>query len=72
MQATLEQTKKRKPGPVAKGHTQYGVTLPPELGDWGKEQPEGLSGLVRVLLAEEKAKRESDGKDGDRVPALPV
>lgn len=34
------------------------VLVEPELVDWAKVQPEGLSGLVRNLLKAEKTKRE--------------
>ncbi|MES2464500.1 MAG: hypothetical protein V4671_28395 [Armatimonadota bacterium] len=35
----------------------YTVALPPDLGEWAKVQPEGLSGLLEKLLAEEYSRR---------------
>ena len=32
----------------------YQVKLPPDDAEWGKNAPEGLSGLLRRLLAEER------------------
>lgn len=62
MQATAEKEKK-KPGPTPKGFGQYTVSLPPELGEWGKGRPEGLSAMVRRLLAEEKAKYQTSSSE---------
>lgn len=44
---------KRKPGPVPGPKTErYQVLLEPELAEWGKQQPGGLSELIRRLLRE--------------------
>lgn len=37
----------------------FSVTLPFELGQWGKSQPGGLSGLLSRLLEEEKKRQEA-------------
>jgi hypothetical protein len=37
----------------------YTVRLPPDLGDWAKYQPEGLSAMVRQLLIREYGRRQS-------------
>ena len=47
---------RKKPGPVAgPPTTRYSVLLEEDLGEWGKQQPGGLSELIRRLL---KAERE--------------
>lgn len=43
----------RVPGPPTIKAT---VLLPPDLVDWGKGQPGGLSALIRRLLEEERRK----------------
>lgn len=49
---------RRKPGPVPGPPTRkYNLLLDEELGEWGKQQPGGLSELVRQLLAQEKKRR---------------
>ena len=46
---------RRKPGPAPGPPTRkYNLLLGEELGEWGKQQPGGLSELVRRLLKEEK------------------
>jgi hypothetical protein len=47
----------KKRGPVSRGYSNTHILLPPELLEWAKVQPEGLSGLVRALLADELARR---------------
>jgi hypothetical protein len=47
----------KKRGPVPKGYEDTHVLMPPDLLRWAKEQPEGLAGLVRDLLAKERARR---------------
>jgi hypothetical protein len=60
METTETTVKKRRPGRVAGPVTEkYTILLPPELGDWGKRQPGGLSDLVRRLIQEAKDKQES-------------
>ena len=34
----------------------YQVKLPPDVAEWGKSTPEGLSGLLRRLLDEERSR----------------
>ena len=47
---------RKRPGPVAGPPTiRYSVLLEEDLGEWGKQQPGGLSELIRRLL---KAERE--------------
>jgi hypothetical protein len=51
--------KKRRSGPVPGPVTRkYTVLLEPVLADWAKEQPGGLSELVRRLLREARMKQE--------------
>ena len=47
----------RKPGRPKSGNKVRKVTvmLPPDLHDWAMQQPEGLSGLIRRLLRDERA-----------------
>lgn len=53
---------RRKPGPVPGPPTRkYNLLLDEELGEWGKQQPGGLSELVRHLLTEEKNRRARTG-----------
>lgn len=53
---------RRKPGPVPGPPTRkYNLLLDEELGEWGKQQPGGLSELVRQLLTEEKNRRARTG-----------
>src|SRR5438105_2382026 len=55
----------------------YQVLLSPDLAEWGKQQPGGLSGLLRRLLEEAHGKpkppRSSEqGDDGGRTQSLPL
>jgi hypothetical protein len=45
---------KTPPGPVNRGYKATSIQLPPDLLDWAKAHPEGLSGLCRRLLAAER------------------
>ena len=69
---TTSQRKKagrpRRTNPVYK----FTVVLPPDLGEWGKEQPEGLSGLLEKLLAEEHERRSPShlSEDSARLTAM--
>lgn len=49
----------KKRGPVSRGSARGNILLPQDLLDWAKNQPEGLSGLVRTLLAAERLKRQA-------------
>lgn len=49
---------KTQPGPVNRGFKATSVQLPPDMLEWAKHQPEGLSGLVRLLLSQERPRRE--------------
>ncbi len=50
------QKSRRKPGPVAgPERRQFTVLIDPDLGEWAKNQPGGLSELVRRLLHEARA-----------------
>ena len=48
---------KTQPGPISKGYKASSIQLPPDLLNWAKSQPEGLSGLVRHLLTAERQRR---------------
>lgn len=45
-------------GPLPKGYVDIHIDLPRADRDWAKRQPEGVSALVRRLLAAERARRE--------------
>ena len=48
---------RRKPGPAPGPATRkYTILLAPDLGEWGKRRPGGLSALVRRLLQEARAR----------------
>ena len=47
----------RKRGQIPKGYVDTHILIQPELLEWAKRQPEGLAGLVRRLLADERAKQ---------------
>ena len=49
-----------KTGPVPHGYVDIHIDLPRSLRDWAKRQPEGVSALVRALLAAEYRRREGD------------
>lgn len=56
-----EEPARRKPGPVPGPPTRkYNVLLDEDLADWGKQQPGGLSELVRRLLRAERQKQEAE------------
>ena len=53
---------KRRPGRVPGPQTvKTTILLPPDLAEWGKQQPEGLSSLVRRLLEAEQKRIASNG-----------
>ncbi len=56
-EAVRSQPKKR--GPVKRDYVSTHVMLPPALIDWAKEQPEGLSGLLRRILTQEHKRVET-------------
>jgi hypothetical protein len=58
--ATQETQKtRRKPGPVpGPERRQFTILIDPDLGEWGKQQPGGLSELIRRLLHQAKADAE--------------
>lgn len=51
--------KTRQRGRPSRGLERYNLYLDPEIAEWAKQQREGLSGLLRDLLAEERHRRES-------------
>jgi len=59
-------TAKKKTGggrpKISGGVTHCNLTLPADLIEWAKAQPEGLSGLARVLLAKERENRTAQPK----------
>jgi hypothetical protein len=56
----------------ADGAVKFAVTLPHDLGEWGKDQPEGLSRLLSELLRVEHLRRVNprDLEDTARLTAL--
>ena len=42
---------------ASRGYISTHVMLPRELIDWAKEQPEGLSGIVRQAISQEQKRR---------------
>jgi hypothetical protein len=46
------ETSRRKPGPIPKGYKRHNIFLPLDLAEWAKQQPNGMSELIRRLLAE--------------------
>ena len=50
-------TRRRRRGRPPKLYMRADILLPQILIDWGKEQPEGLSGLCRRLLARERRRQ---------------
>jgi hypothetical protein len=60
-------TAKKKPGPVPGPLTvKATLRLEPELLEWGKHKPGGLSELVRRLLREEYEKEKNRSEEGSR------
>ena len=58
---TNEQKQRKKPGPVpgsgsGKDRVKTSMEIDADLLEWGKQQPGGLSELVRRLLREEKGR----------------
>lgn len=50
---------KRKPGRKSiPGTERYNVVLEQSVAGWAMNTPEGLSGMIRRLLAQEKARQE--------------
>lgn len=55
---TSKETARRRPGPVPGPTTRkYNVLIEEELADWGKQQPGGLSELIRRLLKAERKRQ---------------
>ena len=54
-----QQSQRKKAGRPRRSQSadKFTIALPPDLGEWGKGQPEGLSGLLEKLLAEEHSRR---------------
>jgi hypothetical protein len=63
-----ERSPKRR-GPKPQGLIHCNVTLVPALVEWAKEQPGGLSGLIRKLLTEERERCLKPSEQS--APALP-
>ncbi len=59
-----ERRRGRPPAAEKSDMVKVTMLLPPGDTDWAKSQPEGLSGLVRRLLAE--ARTLGEGKKGKR------
>jgi hypothetical protein len=58
------QKQRKKTGPIPKGYVLGSFTVQPELLEWAKRQPEGLSGLIRLLFATEKKRRDKEAFKG--------
>ena len=59
------QKPRRKPGPVpGPERRQFTILIEPELGEWGKQQPGGLSEMVRRLLQQARAEAAGQGGNG--------
>jgi hypothetical protein len=41
------------------GTDRYNVIIDEGMAEWAKHQPEGLSGLIRLVLAKEREEREA-------------
>jgi hypothetical protein len=54
----METTIPKKRGPVPKGLVDTHIRLPEWLVEWAKVHPEGLSSMLRRLLAEEYARQQ--------------
>ncbi|MES2462558.1 MAG: hypothetical protein V4671_18400 [Armatimonadota bacterium] len=62
-QTTVEAAEERQPRTLGRPRREdnperFNVTLPGSLGEWGKKQPGGLSGLLTRLLANEKERQD--------------
>ena len=55
-----QETPRKKPGPTPKGFKRVNAFLPPEMIEWAKNRPEGLSALLRRLLTQERQRLESN------------
>ena len=62
------ETSHHKPGPKPKGFKRVNAFLPPDMIEWGKDHPEGLSGLIRRLMATERHKLEAERARARRTP----
>jgi hypothetical protein len=60
---------RRKPGPVpGPERRQFTILIDPELGEWGKQQPGGLSEMVRRLLHQERLLTPTHAPDAPMAP----
>ncbi len=59
---TTEKPDKKRPGRVAQGYERYNVMLPPDLADWLKHQPGGMSETIRRLATAARESAERDTK----------
>lgn len=58
-----ETKQRKKPGPMPGPTTgKYTVLLEPDLADWAKAKPGGLSELIRGLLKEARAREMGQAK----------
>ena len=55
MEQSKPSTIPKKPGPPKRGYAHAHLLLPPDLIEWAKNKPQGLSALVRDLLTNERA-----------------
>jgi hypothetical protein len=62
MEETEKLPSRKKPGPVpGPPMTRYNILLEEELGEWGKQQPGGLSETIRRLLRQERVRQRGQG-----------
>ena len=58
---------KKKPGPTAQtrsaGTVRTSLMLAPDMVEWGKSQPGGLSALVRRLITQERQRQGKSRKE---------
>jgi hypothetical protein len=59
----MEKVQKKK-GPVPKGLIDTHISLPEWLVEWAKAHPEGLSSMLRRLLAEEYDRQQARKRTG--------
>ena len=54
----VAEVQRQGPQQEKKDYCDIHIDVPPEIADWAKRQPEGVSALVRRLLAAEQRRRE--------------
>ena len=54
--------KKRRGRPAGRNVQRYNITLNPETAEWARDEPEGLSGILRICLNEFRNRREGNAR----------